>query len=347
MKSVVFNGPYDVGVEVVPDPKIEKPTDAIVQVVAAAVCGSDLWTYRGQAAVRPGARIGHEFVGRVVAVGDQVDSVALGDWVITPFRYSDGECRFCRDGLPTSCTNGGFWGREVTEAGQAELVRVPQANGTLVKVTGADEAPDPRLVPSLLTLTDVMSTGHHAVLNAQVKPGSTVAIVGDGAVGQCAIIAARLAGAQRIIMLGGRHRDRQELALRLGADDFITVREAEAVAAVTELTAGELADAVIECVGTATSFTTALALARAGSTLGYVGLPHGISVELATLFPRNIGISGGVAPARSYIPDLIPLVLDAVIDPGQVFTSKLSLDEAATAYQLMDERRTVKAMLTP
>jgi threonine dehydrogenase-like Zn-dependent dehydrogenase len=346
MRAVVFNGPYDVSVETVPDPRILEPGDAIVQVVAAGVCGSDLWTYRGQANVAPGARIGHEFLGVVTELGSAVSALEVGDWVISPFRFSDGECRFCSRGLPSSCVHGGFWGREAVDAGQGQLIRVPYAGGTLVKITNSGAAPDPDLIPSLLTLSDVMPTGLHAVTKAGVAAGSTTVIIGDGAVGQCAVVAAGLAGAARIIVLGGRHADREQLARRFGAAEFVSERGEQAVEAVCDLTDGNGADQVVECVGTTESFDTALKLAQPGSTVGYVGLPHGVNIQLASLFARNIGIAGGVAPARHYLPELLPLVLDRSIDPGAVFTSRLTLEQAPLAYQLMDERQTIKTWLS-
>jgi alcohol dehydrogenase len=346
MKAVVFNGPYDVSVEEVPTPRIETAGDAIVKIAAAGVCGSDLWTYRGQANVAAGARIGHEFLGVVTELGDEVTGLAVGDWVVAPFRFSCGKCDFCIGGLPSSCVNGGFWGREAIDAGQGEYIRVPYASGTLVKIATAGSDPDVSLLPSLLTLADVFPTGVHAVAKAGVSKGSTTLIIGDGAVGQCAVVAAGRAGAERIIVLGGQHSDREQLALQFGAAEFVTERGAEAVAAVLELTGGRRPDQVVECVGTAGSFDTALQLARPGSTVGYVGLPHGVTLDLAKLFGRNIGIAGGVAPARKYIPELLPEVLSGAVSPGAVFTSTLSLDDAAVAYQLMDERRSIKALLT-
>jgi alcohol dehydrogenase len=347
MRAVVFNGPYDVSVETVADPSIQNPGDAILKVVAAGVCGSDLWTYRGQANVAPGSRIGHEFLGIITELGTDVVGLAVGDWVISPFRFSDGTCEYCTSGLPTSCVNGGFWGREVVDAGQGEYVRVPFASGTLVKISDSAEAPDVAVIPGLLTLSDVLPTGVHAVRKAGVTVGSTTVIIGDGAVGQCAVVAAEMAGANRIIVLGGQHADREVLAKAFGASDFISERGAEAVEAVLALTDGRAPDHVVECVGTANSFETALQLARPGSTIGYVGLPHGVNIDLARIFARNVGIAGGVAPARYYLPRLLGDVLNATIDPGAVFTSRLGLEEAAQAYQLMDERQTIKALLAP
>lgn len=347
MRAVVFNGPYDVSVETVADPAIRNPTDVIVQITASGVCGSDLWTYRGEGTAAPGARIGHEFTGTVVETGSDVKTVDVGDWVISPFRYSDGVCEFCAAGLPSSCVNGGFWGRESSEAGQGEYVRVPFADGTLVKALPDGAAPDPAAVPDLLALADVLPTGWHAVTSARVRPGSTVVIVGDGAVGLSAVIAARLSGADRIILLGGRHRDRQQLAREFGASDVVSARGDEAVETVRELTAGRLAEHVVEGVGTADSFATALAVTRPGGAVGYVGIPHGVRIDLSQLFARNIAIGGGLAPARQYLPALLATVLAGEIHPGRVFTSRLDLENAAEAYRLMDERRTTKALLSP
>lgn len=346
MRAVVYNGPFDVSVETVPDPAIEAETDALVEVIATAVCGSDLWTYRGQAPVAPGARIGHEFCGRVVAVGGDVTEFAAGDWAVAPFRYSDGTCDFCAEGLESSCRHGGFWGREVVDAGQGEFVRVPFADATLVRLAASGSQPDPGMIPDLLALADVMPTGLHAVTNARVQPGSTVVIVGDGAVGQCAVIAARMAGAGRVIVLGSAHPDRAELARSLGADEFHCERGDDALGVITEATHGRMAEHVVECVGSAGSFATAVAIARPGGTVGYVGLPHSVSLDLARLFGRNIAICGGVCPARHYLPELLRKTVTAQIRPGAVFTSRLSLEEAPQAYRLMDQRETIKALLT-
>lgn len=346
MQAVIFNGPYDVSVETVPDPTISDAGDAIVAVEATAVCGSDLWTYRGQGTAKPGARIGHEFVGRIVATGAGVKDLAEGDWVIAPFRYSDGTCEYCHRGLQSSCTSGGFWGREVLDAGQGEYVRVPFADATLVRVGEPGVAPDASLVADLLTLADVLPTGQHAVTAAGVGPGATVVVVGDGAVGLCAVIAAKLAGAERVIMLGSGHPDRHHLASGFGADEIVTVRDQEAVAAVADLTSGRFADQVVECVGTGSSFQTALGVAGQGATVGYVGIPHGVAVDLAGLFARNVGIAGGLAPARHYLPRLLDKVLAKEVNPGRVFTARLGLAEAPQAYRLMDTRATIKALLT-
>lgn len=347
MRAAVYHGPGDIDVEDVEDPTVEVPTDALVRVVAAGVCGSDLWTYRGQGTAAPGARIGHEFVGEVVETGSQVTGVQSGDWVVAPFRYSCGECRFCTGGLPSSCPRGGFWSREVVTGGQGEIVRVPLADGTLVKALPDGSAPDARLVPGLLTLTDVLGTGYHAALGAQVTTGSTVVVVGDGAVGLCAVVAARLRGADRVLLLGSTHPVRAQMAQQLGADEIVTTRGDEAVARVMELTAGAGARSVLECVGTAQSFGTALDVVAPGGAVGWVGLPHGVDLDLSRVFARNITLAGGVAPVRAYIPVLLPDVLASTVDPGVVFTDTLGLGEVARAYQLLDARQTVKPLVDP
>ncbi|MCL2090538.1 MAG: alcohol dehydrogenase catalytic domain-containing protein [Micrococcales bacterium] len=349
MRAAVYRGPGDIDVEDVADPTVEVPTDALVRVVAAGVCGSDLWTYRGQGTAAPGARIGHEFVGEVVETGTQVTGVRPGDWVVAPFRYSCGACRFCTTGLPSSCPGGGFWSREVVTGGQGQTVRVPLADGTLVKALPDGSAPDPGLVPGLLTLTDVLCTGYHAALGARVTVGSTVVVVGDGAVGLCAVVAARLRGADRVLLLGSTptHPARTQTARRLGADEIVTVRGADAVAQVMDLTAGVGAPSVLECVGTAQSFATALDVVAPGGAVGWVGLPHGVDLDLSRVFARNITLAGGIAPVRAYIPTLLPDVLAGTVDPGVVFTDTLGLSEVARAYRLLDTRQTVKPLLDP
>lgn len=345
MRAAVYAGPGRVLVEDVPDPVLVETTDAIVRVEAAGVCGSDLWTYRGQGTAVPGARIGHECVGTVEAVGEQVTSVRPGDWVVVPFRYSDGACVHCRAGLPSSCLHGGFWSREVVGGCQAEYLRVPWADGTLVRALPDGARPAATLVPHLLALTDVMGTGYHAAVSARVGPGSTVVVVGDGAVGLCAVLAAQLLGAERVLVLASSHPERHELAEQFGADEVIAVRGPEAVAKIHALTEGLGAASVLECVGTADAFATALSVARAGGAIGYVGLPHGVQVDLAGVFARNLTIAGGLAPARRYLPDLLPSVVDGTIGPGAVFTARCGLEDIPEAYRLMDSRETVKPLL--
>ena len=346
MRATVINGPHDIRVEQVPDPVITAPTDAVVRTVLACICGSDLWAYRGVAARQPGQRIGHEFLGIVEEVGAEVRGVKPGDLVVAPFVWSDGVCAFCREGLQTSCPHGGFWGSVGSDGGQGEAVRVPFADGTLVQLP-KEAASDPHLLTGLLALSDVMSTGHHAALAAGVRPGSTVAVVGDGAVGLCGVLAARRLGAERIIALG-RHADRTAIARTFGATDVVAARGEEAVATVRELTGGVGAHAVLEAVGTEESMRTAIAIARDGGAVGYVGVPHGGSagVDIGEMFNRNVALRGGVAPARAYIPELLADVLSGAIDPAPVFDATVDLDGVPGGYKAMDERSALKVKIT-
>ncbi|MDN7122230.1 zinc-dependent alcohol dehydrogenase family protein [Nocardioides sp. ChNu-153] len=338
MRATTLHGPRDIRVEDVPDPTIELPTDAIVKVRAGCVCGSDLWPYRDE--TTEGWRtIGHEAVGEVVAVGDDVRQVRVGDFVVVPFCHCDGTCAHCRAGVHSACTNLGM-----TVSGQAEYARVTQADGSLVAVPGG--APDPALLPSLLSLTDVMATGWHAAVSAGVRPGSTVAVVGDGAVGLCGVLAASAMGAERIVALS-RHEPRQRLAREFGATHVVAERGKEATAALREITGGVGADAVLECVGTGDAVRTAFAIARPGSTVGFVGVPHGVELPVNRMFAMNVGLAGGMAPVRRYLPDLLERVLAGTMEPGRVFDLVLPLEEAPEAYRAMDERRAVKVMLEP
>jgi threonine dehydrogenase-like Zn-dependent dehydrogenase len=348
MKATILNAPGDIRVEEVPDPSIAKPTDALVRVTAACVCGSDLWPYRGINAVTEPTRIGHEFVGIVEEVGSEVRGVRAGDFVIAPFMYSDNTCPHCRVGIQSRCDHGGFWGGPdrdgiMADGGQGEYVRVPLADGTLVATR---DVPGDDLVPSLLSLSDVMGTGWHAAVAAQVQEGDTVVVVGDGAVGLSGVIAAARMGAERIIAMS-RHESRQRIAREFGATDVVEVRGDEAVAAVKELTAGVGADAVLECVGTNESMSTAIAVARPGATVGYVGVPHGIEYPVRDMFARNVGIAGGIAPARQYLPQLRDDVLAGAINPGLVFDLEVPLAEVAEGYAAMDERRAIKSLIRP
>ena len=340
MRAAIFKGPGAVGVGQRPDPVIQEPTDAVVRVVLGCVCGSDLWYYRGESDHAAGS-IGHEFIGVVEQAGAEVDSVRVGDLVVAPFIYSDMTCPHCRNGSTISCPVGGNFGNGVIDGGQGEAVRVPQANGTLVPVPGSGHSD--AVLKSLLALSDVMPTGHHAALMAGVRPGDTVAVVGDGAVGLCAVLAARRLGAGRIIALS-RHPDRQKIARDFGATDIIEARGEEASQAVLTLTGGIGADAALECVGTAQSIATAAAIARPGSVIGIVGVPHG-QVPFTQAFFRNVGWRGGPAPARLYIPDLLGDVLNGTIDPGRVFDYETDLDHIADAYRAMDGRRAVKSLI--
>lgn len=345
MRATVIHAPHDIRVEEVPDPVVRQPTDAVVRVVLACICGSDLWAYRGVAARQPGQRIGHEFLGVVEETGSEVSGLKRGDLVVSPFVWSDGVCAYCADGLTTSCTEGGFWGQVGSDGGQGEAVRVPFADATLVRLP-AEALSDERLLTGLLTLSDVLGTGHHAAVGAGVRPGSTVAVVGDGAVGLCGVLAARRLGAERIIALG-RHEARTAVARSFGATDVVAERGDAAVAAVRELTGGQGAHAVIEAVGTEQSMRTAVAITRDGGAIGYVGVPHGsgTGLDLSDMFDRNIALRGGVAPVRTYIPELLPDVLDGTIDPSPVFDLTVGLDGVPGGYKAMDERTALKALV--
>jgi threonine dehydrogenase-like Zn-dependent dehydrogenase len=349
MRATLIHGSHDVRLETVPDPVLHRPTDAIVRVTAACVCGSDLWGYRGVRPVGEPRRVGHELVGVVEEVGAEVTGLRPGDFVIAPFALGDGTCAHCRNGIWTSCVNGAAWGGTDAEGlpvdgAQGEFVRVPFADANLVATPGM---PDDALVPSLLTLSDVMGTGHHAAVSARVAPGSTVVVVGDGAVGLCAVLASRRLGADRIIAMS-RHADRQALAREFGATDVVAERGAEGVAAVQELLGGIGADAVLECVGTRESMEQALDTTRPGGFVGYVGVPAGgPELPIGKMFSDNLNVAGGVAPVRAYLPELLAEVLDGTIDPGRVFDLQVPLDDIAEAYAAMDERRAIKVLVRP
>jgi threonine dehydrogenase-like Zn-dependent dehydrogenase len=340
MRAAIFNEPRSITVGERPDASIAEPTDAVVRVVLACVCGSDLWYYRGDSQFEPGP-IGHEFVGVVEDVGSEVRNVKKGDFVIAPFAYSDGTCPHCLHGITTACMTGGFFPQN-GDGGQGEAVRVPLADGTLVSVPGSGHSDE--MLASLLTLSDVMGTGHHAAVCAQVKPGDTVAVVGDGAVGLSAVLAAKRIGADRVIALS-RHEDRQKLAREFGATDIVEGRGDEAIEAVKDLTDGVGVDAALECVGTGQAMDTALAIARPGSIVGYVGVPHGVEFKVERMFFRNKGVLGGAAPARAYIPELLDDVLEGRINPGLVFDWATDLDGIGEAYAAMDERRAIKSLV--
>lgn len=322
------------------DPSIAEPTDAVVRVTHACVCGSDLWYYRGDTPFEPGP-IGHEFMGVVEEVGPEVEKVKKGDFVIAPFAYQDGTCPHCRHGITTACVNGGFYPHN-GDGGQGEGVRVPLADGSLFPVPGSGHSEE--MLASLLSLSDVFPTGHHAAVCAGVKPGDTVAVVGDGAVGLSAVLAAKRLGAERIIALS-RHADRQQIAREFGATEIVEGRGEAATEAVTALTDGVGVDAALECVGTGQSMETALAIARPGSTVGYVGVPHGVEFPVGDLFSKNKGVLGGPAPAGAYIPQLLGDVLEGRIQPGRVFDFTTDLDGVGDAYAAMDERRSTKSLL--
>ena len=347
MRATTLNGPFDIQLSDLPDPHLHRPTDALVRVTASCVCGSDLWPYRGINDIKPGQRMGHEFVGIVEEVGDEVTTVRPGDFVIAPFVWSDNTCRVCLAGVHTSCENGGWWGARDREglpvdAGQGEFVRVPLADGTLV-ATGS--VPADELVPDLLTLSDVMGTGWHCAVSAGVRVGDTVAVVGDGAVGLCAVLAAVQLGAGTVIAMS-RHADRQEVARAFGATHVIAERDEAGIAKVKELTEGIGADCVLECVGTESSRLQAVGSVRDGGNIGLVGVPHG-DLPVNELFWRNVGLKGGPAHCRAYLPALLDLVLNRTINPGLVFDLELPLSEIGEAYAAMDERRAIKSLLRP
>ncbi len=296
--------------------------------------------YRGDSPFEPGP-IGHEFIGVVEDVGSEVTSVRKGELVISPFAFSDGTCPHCRHGIHTACKNGGFYPSN-GDGGQGEAVRVPLADGTLVAVPGSGH--DDATLRSLLTLSDVMGTGHHAAVSARVTEGGTVAVVGDGAVGLAGVLAARRLGAERVIAMS-RHADRQALALEFGATDVVEERGDAAVERVKELTGGVGVDATLECVGTGQAMETALAIARPGSMVGYVGVPHGVELPVQQMFFRNVGVLGGSAPVRAYIPELLDDVLEGRFDPGRVLDYETGLDGIADAYAAMDERRAIKSLV--
>lgn len=345
MRAAVFHAPGDVRIETVPDPRIQAPTDAIVRITHTAICGSDLWFYRGQTPYQPGWRTGHEPMGVVEAVGRDVRTVKPGDLVLAPFAFSDGTCEFCRKGIQTSCVHGGFWAGE-NDGAQGEAVRAPLADGTLFKIPG-EAASDERLLRALFPLTDVMGTGHHAAVCAGVAKGSTVVVVGDGAVGLCGVLAARRLGAERILAVG-HHAGRLETAVAFGATDVVTSRGEAAVAEIQEMTRGG-SDHVLECVGAASSMNLAVQVVRPGGSIGYVGVPHGVAEEgldVMNLFFKNAVLRGGPAPVRAYMAELAKDVLAGTLDPSPVFDLTVDLDGIPRGYAAMDQREALKVLVT-
>ncbi|KQY47602.1 zinc-dependent alcohol dehydrogenase family protein [Cellulomonas sp. Root137] len=337
MRGAIIYGPNDVRFEERPDPTIVEPTDAVIRTVAACVCGSDLWRYRGLAEVATPVPIGHEYVGIVEQVGDAVTTVKPGDFVVGGFLHSDNTCPVCRKGMHSACQHGGGF-----DGCQAEKIRIPNADGTLIATPGQ---PDADLVPSLLALSDVMATGWHAAVSAGVGPGTSVVVVGDGAVGLSGVLAAAQLGATTIIAMS-RHADRQKVATEFGATHIVAERGEDGLAQVRALTEGIGADAVLECVGTEEARLQAVECARPGGMIGLVGVPHG-DLPTEQIFWSNKGSRGGPAPVRAYLPHLIDLVWSRQIDPGKVFDLTLPLSEVAEAYRAMDERRAIKVLLQP
>jgi threonine dehydrogenase-like Zn-dependent dehydrogenase len=338
MRGAVLYGPRDIRFEERPTPEIQEPTDAVIRMSATCVCGSDLWPYRGLQPIDGPTPMGHEYCGVVEEVGRAVKSVKPGQFVVGSFATSDNTCPHCRYGYQSSCVR-----REFMLRAQAPFLRVPLADGTLVPAPGM---PSADLVPSLLALSDVMGTGWFAADAAGVKPGSTVAVVGDGAVGLLGVLAARQMGAQRIVAMS-RHESRQKLAREFGATDIVAERGSEAVARIRDLTKGIGADSVLECVGTQESMQQAIQSTRPGGSVGYVGVPHGVEFSGEKLFYTHVRLHGGPAPVRRYLPDLIDLVWSGKINPGKVFDLALPLDRVAEAYRAMDERRAIKTLLRP
>jgi threonine dehydrogenase-like Zn-dependent dehydrogenase len=344
MRATIIHGAGDIRVETVPDPKIVEPTDALVRVTRACICGSDLWPYRSMPVSERGERIGHEFLGVIEDVGGEVPGFKPGDVVVAPFVWSDGTCDFCHEGLHTSCRHGGLWARDGIDGGQGEAVRVPQAQGTLVKLPVGEDA---ALVTSLLTLSDVFPTGYHCARTAGVSPRTTVTVIGDGAVGLSAVLSAKRLGAERIILMG-RHKDRTDLGVQFGATDIVAQRGQEGIDRVRELTGGDGTHTVLECVGLLDAIQTAFEVVRDGGTVSRVGAPQYDDVPMPfPVFLRNVTLTGGVAPARAYIDELLPDVLEGRIQPGKVFDLTVGLDQIADGYKAMADRTALKVVVQP
>jgi threonine dehydrogenase-like Zn-dependent dehydrogenase len=347
MRATLMYGAGDVRVEDVPDSVIKLPTDALVRVTASCICGSDLWPYASMSPADGPARMGHEFIGIVEDTGPEVTTLARGDQVVSPFAISDGTCEFCREGLHTSCAHpeAGFWDEQPLEGGQADAVRVPLADGTLVKLP---VAADPALLPSLLTLSDVFGTGHYAAAAGGVSPRTRVTVIGDGAVGLMAVLSARRLGAEQIILMG-RHPARTDLGRQFGATDVVSARGEEGIAAVRELTGGHGSHVVLEAVGTLSAYQQALGTVRPGGTISRVGVPQyeDAPIGWASLFRRNIRLAGGPAPVRAYIEELMPDILDGTIEPGKVFDTTTDLKGVPSGYQDMADRKSLKILIKP
>ena len=344
MRATIMPAAHDVRIDTIPDAAIVEPTDAVIRITRACICGSDLWPYNGGPNVE-GQRMGHEAIGVVEDVGSDVQTIRRGQVVIMPFADSDGTCLFCEEGLPTACVHRNFFGNGTgLDGAQAEALRIPYADGTLYAL---DVGEEDALMPSLLTLSDVMGTGHHAAVTARVRPGGTVAVVGDGAVGLCGVIAARRLGAEQIVIMG-RHSDRIALAREFGATDVVGERGEEGIARVRELTGGYGVQSVLECVGTEQAMDTSMGIVRPGGAVGRVGVPHYEAIKGAQqMFYDNVIVAGGPAPTRAYIEDLLPDVLDGVIDPGRVFDRTVDLDGVPDGYRAMNEREALKVMVRP
>ncbi|WP_207219139.1 zinc-binding dehydrogenase [Pengzhenrongella frigida] len=348
MRATFMYGAGDVRVENVPDPTIQAPTDAIVRVVLACVCGSDLHPYHGMPATGTGVPMGHEFLGVVEETGREVTTVRKGDFVISPFAFQDNTCQFCREGVQTSCVHGGWYGAGGVGGGQAEAIRVPQADGTLVTTGSALEDTDQTLLPSLLTLSDVYLTGYHAAHMGKVTARTTVTVIGDGAVGLSAVLAAKQLGAERIILMG-RHASRTDLGREFGATDVVAERGEEGIAKVLELTRGEGTHVVLEAVGLMPAYEMAYGVVRPGGVISRVGVPQyeAAPIGFGSLFGKNATLTGGPAPVRAYIEQALPDVLAGRINPGRVFDRTVNLDDVAVGYKAMDAREALKVLVTP
>ncbi|MDP9793758.1 threonine dehydrogenase-like Zn-dependent dehydrogenase [Catenuloplanes nepalensis] len=345
MRATLLYGAGDVRIETVPDAVLSAPTDALVRVTAACICGTDLWPYESMPAGGAPAPMGHELIGVVEDVGAEVTGVARGDVVVVPWFNSCGSCEFCREGLYTACPAGGMWGYGPLGGGQAEAIRVPFADGTLVKLPAAT---DPALLPSLLTLSDVLGTGHHAAVSGGVAPGTDVTVIGDGAVGLLAVLAARRLGAQRIILMG-RHTARTDLGREFGATDVVAARGAEGIEALRELTGGLGTRVVIEAVGSRAAYEQALGVVRRGGTISRVGVPQyeEAPIGMGSLFTGNVRLTGGAAPTRAYAGELLPDILAGTIDPGRVFDVTTGLDGVPDGYRRMADRKSLKVLIRP
>ncbi len=345
MKAAVFEGPRSINVHEVPDPVIKNPDEVIVKVTYSCICGSDLWMYRGIEPYESGRRIGHEFMGIVEAVGKGVKKIKAGNLVVAPFTASDGICPECRAGMTTACRRGLIWGSPGHDGGQGQKVLVPMADGTLFVIP--QNKVTEQMMPSLLPLSDVLCTGHHAAVCAGVGKGATAAVIGDGAVGLCAVAASKRLGASMILLIS-THEDRAVLGNRFGATDIIAARGDEAVRQVKLKTNDLGVDCVLECVGTAESWDMAFKFPRAGGNIGAIGWPHGVpDISVSQLFRTNIGVKGSPAPAAHYIPELMPDVLSGKLDVSAVFTETIPLSDIAEGYKMMDERRTIKVLIKP
>jgi threonine dehydrogenase-like Zn-dependent dehydrogenase len=344
MRATVMHGAHDVRIEDVPDATLRESTDALVRITESCICGSDLWPYGSMPQSDQGRRMGHEFIGIVEDTGTDVAGLAKGDLVVAPFLWCDNTCDLCTEGLQSSCRHGGGWGSPNVDGGQGEAVRVPQAQGTLVKLP---VAPDSALMPSLLTLSDVFCTGHHCAVTAGVGPRTTVTVIGDGAVGLSAVLAAKRLGAERILLMG-RHQTRTDLGREFGATDVIVERGEEGIERVRELTGGDGTHAVLECVGTTPSLEMAFGVARDGGFVSRVGVPQDDDVPFGRkYFMRNITLTGGVAPARAYIDELMPDILEGVIEPGRVFDRTIGIEEIPDGYRAMADREALKVLIHP